>query len=363
MTRTVLALAIALFGLQLSFSAHAERARRVVLVVDQQSPGIIGRLRAEFESLGFAVVLAKPSKVALPDQAKAADAEVVVRVNAKRTGVEVWVSDASTTKTAIRDEVLPASGQTSDDGVIALRAVELVRAAFLEIDVQLPEPVALPPVEAPAAPPDAVPSPPKTDPKPPSTSAVAGPARRPEVKPRAPAQARARARTWALELGPGLGLESGGAGKSGSLLAGVRHAPLRQLWFGAAAAIPLLSPSTRGSEGEATLSWGMAALDANVDLVRGRRVTPRLGVAGGVFWLRASGRASAGFDDQTETAFAGAVLGRAALDFSLSEPFGIVVDGRVGLLSRRQSVRFVERTEAEFGPLVAWASVLGRLSL
>jgi hypothetical protein len=112
--------------------AHAEK----ILLVDDADTRPVGvRLRAELVSLGFEVELAlapevEPSRASLEQAAREAGAVAALRVRASRAGVEVWVMDRVTSKTVLREVVFTGG---DDEGLVAVRAVELLRASLLEV--------------------------------------------------------------------------------------------------------------------------------------------------------------------------------------------------------------------------------------
>jgi hypothetical protein len=131
-----LALALAVFAR----AGRAESAETSIAVVGPHAAALTGRLRAEFAALGLDVVVVDgPStpltRVELEAVARREGAALAVHATDSTDGVELTIVDRLTGKTLVR-EVLARDRTSSDpDAVVALRAVELLRASLLEIQL------------------------------------------------------------------------------------------------------------------------------------------------------------------------------------------------------------------------------------
>jgi len=125
---------------------------RVVLIQDPGETTILPRLRAELTGLGLDVrTVSVPANERLPHDlivaARGAGAVAAFRIIVEGDRADVWIADRVTGKVVLR-EMLPR-GAKIDGRVVALRAVELLRASLLELDAprapqgELPPPVAL----------------------------------------------------------------------------------------------------------------------------------------------------------------------------------------------------------------------------
>ena len=126
----------------------ARAASRVVLVEapDASLRDATSRLRGELAAAGFEV-----SEVSAP-AADDAGSFATVRLQRTATGaIEVWVSDQLTAKTVVRR--IGSRPRDRAPRVIAIRALELLRASLLEIESPPPPP----PDDVPAAPPPPAP--------------------------------------------------------------------------------------------------------------------------------------------------------------------------------------------------------------
>ena len=144
-----------------ALAAGVAHAASVVLVRPANSPPVMVetllRLKGELTSAGFeasivdgAAGAAASSRADLERLAaeRGADAVVAIVGDVSPDSVEVWVIDKVTGKSVVRRMPLqPAAAQTSK--TLAIRAMELLRASFLEIDLaagnRQNEPVAAPP--------------------------------------------------------------------------------------------------------------------------------------------------------------------------------------------------------------------------
>jgi hypothetical protein len=141
--------AFALVAVTLSGESLARAdAAKILLAHGVGEAKAAARVRAELEALGFSVSEqdVPDGPAALADAARKSGAVAAVRVTPSERGVEVWIVDRVTGKTLLREVVRPASG--SHDDAVAVRAVELLRASLLELDVAVPPRGELPPPKA-----------------------------------------------------------------------------------------------------------------------------------------------------------------------------------------------------------------------
>jgi hypothetical protein len=125
----------------------AEEPPRVVLIEDPAETTILPRLRAELVGLGLEVhTVAKQESEQLPRDliasARNVGAVAAFRIMVVADHADVWIADRITGKVVLR-ELLPR-GAKIDGRVVALRAVELLRASLLELDAGKPPPAEVP---------------------------------------------------------------------------------------------------------------------------------------------------------------------------------------------------------------------------
>jgi hypothetical protein len=166
---------IVMVVLILTARARAEPARRVVLVI----PGAIGpvatealtRVRGELQAARFEVIT---EVVAADVDRRAAVEREVRRGNARAAfgiffgggSAEIWVTDAATGRSAVQTLPLDAASPERRAAVLAVKAVDLLKATLAEIWINppvaplpVPTPVPVAPASPVAASPTSVPSP------------------------------------------------------------------------------------------------------------------------------------------------------------------------------------------------------------
>ena len=136
-----------LYGCLLFFMAHgrasyaADEPPRVALIADPDETTILPRLQAELAGLGLDVrTVLKNEDERLPrdiiEAARTTGAVAAFRIVIDGDRADVWIADRVTGKVVLR-EMLPR-GPKIDGRVVALRAVELLRASLMELDVRKP---------------------------------------------------------------------------------------------------------------------------------------------------------------------------------------------------------------------------------
>jgi len=131
--------------------ALAAEKPRVVVIEDPAETTILPRLRAELEGLDLDVrTVARPADEELPrdlvESARQLGAVAAFRIIVEKDRADVWIADRLTGKVVLR-ELLPRGAQI-DGRLVALRAVELLRASLLELEL----PRAVPQGELPPSP-------------------------------------------------------------------------------------------------------------------------------------------------------------------------------------------------------------------
>jgi hypothetical protein len=309
-----------------------EPAALVLMLVVDDDAGIVKRLGAELAALGFRLQTA-PAPTGVPVwkglEAAARDAEAVaaLRVSASSTGVEVWVSDRVTGKTVLREVVTSeVVAQEERDALIALRAVELLRASLLEVESTLPprgEVKAPEPVREAAK--KVLPSSPEPD--------------EPERVPPS---------MW-LGVAGGLGWGRGAPPTAHATLQarGTLH---RWLELEGGVVAPLSSISIEEPEGQANVLWSTLLVDANVPLLRPDGAWGlRVGLGVGVSWLHVEATAAPPYASASDDLFVAWPHGHLAASWAPVEQLRLVLAARVGATTPRPVVRFAGRDVLQFG--------------
>jgi hypothetical protein len=144
---------MAVVGISAGQAHAADEPARVVIIEDPTETTIVPRLEAELSGLGFDVRrVAKRNEERLPadliEAARGTGAVAAFRIVVEGDRADVWIADRMTGKVVLR-EMLPR-GANIDGRVVALRAVELLRASLLELDARrAPAEVAPPPATLP----------------------------------------------------------------------------------------------------------------------------------------------------------------------------------------------------------------------
>jgi hypothetical protein len=292
-----------------------------------ETPGdaLTARLAAEIRTIGFDVQEVPPPAVpgieALEALGRPLSAIAVVRVLPLRAGgAEVWVVDRVTGKTVIR-RVPGRLDAGRPDGLVALRAVELLRGSLLEIRL-------------PSAPRGEVAPPPAVE-----AVVAADLATPPPTTPR-----------LALAVYPGLAVSPGGlpalfgsqaqlalssaSGWGGELSAFVPHVPAR----------------VSGPEGQARVDLFMAGAGGRWATRPGRRMGAHFGVGFTGLWLRMNGQSNAAlYEGRQDVVAAVAPYARAAASVALTSWLRAGVQVMAGATVPWPAVSFADRRVASWG--------------
>lgn len=101
-----------------------------VLLVGQGDDPFLERVGAEIEKLGFSLVRSD-AKGPLDAVARAEHAQAALRVLPSRLGIEVWMADATSGRSLLRQLVVDESPGGPDRELIALQTAELLRTSLL----------------------------------------------------------------------------------------------------------------------------------------------------------------------------------------------------------------------------------------
>lgn len=299
--------------------AAAARADRILLIEDPETRSIAARLRAELTSLGFDVEVrpadtSAPAREHLEDEARSAGAVAALRVRPSRSGVEVWVMDRLTSKTVLREVVL-AEGQ--DESVVAIGAVELLRASLLEVEMPAFVPKEIEPT----------------------------PALKRLVPQRVPAP-----HALSIALAPALAASPGGVGATSQLDVWGRLRMNDNFALGVRVLTPVVPAIVEGPEGRASVTLASASfvLDALL-LAPGALVRPRFGLGGGALWSHMEGTAAGGFVGRGDDVFSAIWFVHAGAAVRASHDVAFFFDASSVIASPRPVVAFADRGVAHWG--------------
>jgi hypothetical protein len=326
-------------------SARSSAQPRVAIVTSEPADAaeelnVEEQLRAELRAAGFDVHV-----VQTPESASAAALEgvaretgsfaaiAVVRVPGQPAAADVWVTDRVTGKTLLRRVRAEGTPDTSAR-ILALRAVELLHASLIELNVPHPargEATADPAVREFAAPAS------ETD----------------RLEPDASGFER-----FVVEAGAGLLAGPGGipAAIAPAIALGLRQG---RTWsarlFVCAPAISTVS----AAPGTAQVDQELALLRVAFEPVFAGRFMPSLSMAAGAYRLGVAGDAAPPFVGQRGHAFAAAFGGGVAVRLMLSRKIGARLGADALIVAPRPVVGFAGRAVAEAArPMLVLSSTL-----
>lgn len=299
---------VLVFVALVSLRAEAQSSRRPssrVVVLEPRAPSgaladALRRTRAELTAEGFDVVAAPLSgtdtRRALEDAAANHDAEAAIAIESIAGGAEVWVTDRITGKTLVRTVDVRDQPIDEQPRVLAIRAVELLRASLVEA-------VVLPP--------------------PKEGASLSVP---PDIE-----------RFVAPELGPLAGVS---AQLSGALLTGFdgigpAGGPALRIGYGLemglfarlAWAGPAFGMAVEGPLGEAVVREEMLTLDIGyAPGVSWAGFSPLVWLGAGFHHLAASGELSEGFVGTTSDVWAAAIVGGVGMGYRITPRLMVLLD-------------------------------------
>lgn len=102
----------------------------VLLLTDTPGDPFLGKIQAEISSLGLEVIVRAPQG-SIETSARAAHAVAAVRMLPSRNGVEVWMADATSGRSLLRQTVVDEAPGGPNQNVVALQTAELLRTSLL----------------------------------------------------------------------------------------------------------------------------------------------------------------------------------------------------------------------------------------
>ncbi len=374
-----------LAALMFTLTARAESARRVVLVVPE-APGAVAdealaRVRGELGAARFEVetdvVANNVDRRATVERAlRKADARAAFGIFFGAGVAEIWVTDSVSGRTVVQTLPLSVAAPERRATVLAVKAVDLLKATLAEVWVTAP-PVAAPPSPPPAPPPaprDAEPAIAQQAPQPAAPPPTPGP---PEPAPPPPPrvevtdgggsvpakivaapssgsqEGQARALGSRLDLGVGAGwIGAGSISTWAPLLAlaaysGHVGARLIATGFGSSAEL------TQQSKGSVRLAYGLALGELAARQPFGRHFETTAGVSAGAARLAIDGTGDTGYEGSSTrvwSAVGGGGVGAAVLFSRLT----VTVDARVLMSATSTDVHIAEVGVVQAGRPIIW---------
>ena len=316
----------------------ADSRRIVLLLADAPGDPFVARIKAEISSLGLDVIVRAP-KGSIEASARAAHAVAAVRMLPSRNGIEVWMADATSGRSLLRQTIVDEDPRGPNQEVVALQTAELLRTSlFPHQPAESPKPVLPPPA--------------------PAVVQVAPPA---SVAPRASGESA---------LSASLGVLHGAGGATPSWQAGVAY---RYLWPGGlgvaiSASAPIVRGTMTGTEGSADVG---AIIAGAGPLARfsseQRRLALTIGLGAAFVAVLSKGHPNQEVGSQlisnSSTAYTGLGYASVALDWRLSSWFRLGVSGLVGATTSRVHVRFAGNDAGAWGTPVLATALFGEVAL
>ncbi len=316
---SALKLALALFLMAVASNAQTT-GTNVLLVRTHGDAVIAGRLRAELGALGWKVSeISKPRTRTLQQLEKLGremEATAAMRATPSKTGIELWILDPRTSRTAFED--LVSVGISRNDELLALRAVEVLRARLLKLGVPEREPESPPPQAFPklALPPPLEPA--KPAPTPPLL--------------------------W-LDLSAAGNASAGGIGPLAQIELGLRLEPDPAWGLSAFAALPVIETRLENAQGEADVNLTLIGAHLDVSFVRGP-VSLALGAGAAAALLHLEGRAAAPFTGRERRLVTAAPIASLMLRSQVTAAMRLRLGVMSGFALPRVVVRFDDRAVA-----------------
>ncbi|AUX42101.1 uncharacterized protein SOCE26_035280 [Sorangium cellulosum] len=340
------ALALLLCLCAASPAAAAEPARVVLVRPSAADPSIseaLIRIRGELVADGFDVELLDSHSASTPlpamdDAGQLAGSAALIGLFLAPDGqsAELWVVDPLTHKTLVRRIDTRGEAQEHIAEVLAVRAVELLRASLLELLMSSRRPAA----------PAAAPPPPR------------------EVSPQVPPRAARppdppRRSMWGVELGGGLLVSPGGVGPALLPVARLRFAPLGPIEGRLSFAGLGTAPRVAGPQGSATVQQRFGLVELAALPWPELRLRPRFSAGLGALHVAVDGEASWPYRGVRSAQWAFAADAGAGVELGIMRRLDVVAEVHALVAHPYPVVRFVE-TEAARG---ARPALLGSLSL
>jgi hypothetical protein len=299
----------------------SEAAGRRVLLVEQGSDPFLERIGAEIEKLGFSLVRSD-AQGPLEEVGRAQQAVAVLRVLPSRLGVEVWMADATSGRSLLRQVIVDESPSGPDRELIALQTAELLRTSLLGEK-----------------------GPPETPAQPVQAGELPGP------------------RYTDLQLACGALYSPGGASAALELAVSLQHFFGERWGLGLDFGLPLRPGMVEGVEGSARLGpyfGGVLALARFQP--RASRLFATAGAGAALLLLRYEGETDEPLQASSGTRLTGAAYLRGDFGIEAARWLRFGVRALAGASFQRLSVTFAGNDAGSFGPALFAGFALAELS-
>jgi hypothetical protein len=293
---------------------------RVLILMDQASDPFLDMVKAEVSVVRGVEVVVRTAAGSLDGDARAAQADAAIRKLPSDNGVEVWMADATSGRSLLRQLVVDEGPEGPDQSLIALQTAELLRTSFF------PKPKPCAPCVAAKAPP--------------SAGDMAAPSNE-----------------NALQAGVGLLFSRGGVSPALQAWLSYQHLWSRHFGFVLDLSAPL-TWGTVGSPAEGTADIGAVLGGGGFHALLnsdGGRLSGAATLGGAFVSLFAKGQPLHGFVGSSTRAYTGLVYLRLSGGFHPARWLGLGLAGMLGTTTSRVRIQFADRNVGEWGMPVAVA--------
>lgn len=295
-----------------------------VLLIEQGHDPFLERVGAEIAKLGFSLVRSD-TKSPLEAAARAEQALAALRVLPTRNGIEVWMADATSGRSLLRQLIIDENPQGPDLELIALQTAELLRTSLLGKQAPHAPPAPVPPVDQQVPPPS---QPPRDDARP------------------ATAEKSTGVQVWCGGL-----YSTGGAGTALELGASLHHYFGARWGLGVDVGLPLLAAEIEQAEGSAKLGTYLAGVLALARFRPGAgRFFATLGAGAALLFLDYRGDTQDPLQPKSGLQLAGAAYVRADLGVVAASWLRFGLRGLGGASFPTVSVTFAGNDAGKIGP-------------
>lgn len=337
------AVSSAWFSTSSAARAQTQKRTAIALVSGGGGPEVAARLRAELSGIGWRVIDVEPGRdVALAKIARRAGTLAVVRVSREGDGIEVWVGpEVAAEATSEWIDVAPTVPSTA-----VVRAVEALRARFLELGIE-PESHAdsstdPAPDEAPLASEHA---PRPREAPPPSERA---PATSVQPSPKVPGSGPISTPPLWLRAQAAALYSSGGLGLTPEIALGGQLGLYRSWSVGAELWFPPLTTQVEGEAGSARVRVLLAALSSEYRWLTGP-LAAGLGAGVAVTRLDFEGAPATDYEARPADVVAWLPFARALLSLQISRRLLVRLDAAAGPSFPRVELQFAGEKLADWG--------------
>jgi hypothetical protein len=298
---------------------------RVLVITEDPNDPFMTRVQAEVSAIpGMEVTIQRPLG-SLDADARAEHAEVAIRKVPSGKGVEVWMADATTGRSLLRQLVVDESPNGPDQGLVALQTAELLRTALLAKAAPTP---ASPPPAPPVTPPSAPPAPP--------------------------------ARDSAVLVGVGPLASTGGVSPSWQVWVSYQRLLSDHFGFSLDASAPLHRGSISSAQGHAHLGAVVVGGGLLARLQNEQATVAGTATLGAAFAsVLTKGEAKPSYLDSSITTNTGLAYLRLGIVWNPTPWLGLGVAGLVGTTTSRIHIRFAESNVGTWGTPVMAAILCG----